>query len=358
MATILVTIICIVMIVAGGMTLSQGILTSTDVTAFSMEEISVREGEVTRTGLEAKRAALLSWGDLLRVTVTNTGQTKLASFEKWDLIAHYSDAGGVFHTEWLPYTTGNLSDNQWRKARIGLSGPLEFFEPGIVNPGEELVMLARLSPLPADNTTGQITIATPNGVYDSISLDIPGNTRLTPHAENITLGGTKYYEIAEAAAADSTGLFFQETFSEGGRKLLLNENQTARPAKFIFPLAGISQIPAGTWTFYYRCLAGGEGFPAADGDVRFNADILVRRADGTVRATIASGAASAFIDQDESDTWVTKAATYAFPGYTVINENDYLEIDYYGQTGQGSGSMELSIDDDSLSPDEQTRIEA
>ena len=365
MATILVSIMCIVMIVVGGMTLSQGILTSTDAAALSVEEISVREGEVSRTGLEAIRAAELSWADLLRLTVENTGQTKLASFDKWDLIVHYYDAEGVFHTEWLPYTTDNLSDNEWRAARIGLNGPIEFFEPNILNPGEELTILARLSPLPGDNTTGEITVATPNGIYDSISFTSLGDTQLISHSENMTIASTRYYELIEAAAADDAGDTFTAEFTKnvGDRKLLINEDQSARPAKHMFPLIGIDEIPAATWTAYYRCYVWGDGtFPRKDGDVCFNIDILVRKADGTLRTTIASTVASAYVDKNETETWLTKSTTYAFPGYTVVDENDYLEIDYYGQTGQGpngaNGYMELRIDDDSLSTDDQTRIEA
>jgi hypothetical protein len=365
MATILVSIICIAMIVVGGMTLSHGILTSTDATALSVEEISVREGDITRTGLDAVRAAELSWADLLRVTVANTGQTKLASFDKWDFIVHYSDANGVYHTEWLPCTTGNLSINKWQKARIGLNGPMEFFEPGILNPGEELVMLARLSPLPGDNTTGDITVATPNGVYDSISLASLDYTLLTPHSENTTLAGTRYYELAEATTADGTALLFEEEFENGesGRKILHSTNETARPAKHLFPLVGISEIPASIWTVYYRCFAWGGGqFPSADGDVHLNIDILVRKADGTLRATIATSVADAYIDKSEEGNWVIKDATYAFPGYMVVDENDYLEIDYYGETNLGpgveSGYLRLSVDDNALPDDEQTRIEA
>ncbi len=362
MATILVSIICLVMIVVGGMTLSQGILTSTDVTALSVEGISVREGEVNRTGLDAVRAARLSWSDLLRVTVENTGQTRLASFSKWDIIVNYSDAEGAVHTEWLPYTTGNLSDNEWRKAKIGLRGPTESFEPGIVNPAEELVILARLDPLPGDNTTGDITVAAPNGIFDSIYFDSLSYTRLTPQSENISIPGTRYYELVEAAVADGAVLTFQEVFTEGGRKLLVNDGDAGRTARFLFPLVGISHIPAATWTFYYHCLAGGDDFPNGNGDVRLNADILVRKQDGTLRATIASGVATAYIDQSEYEIWVTKSGSYSFAGYDVVDENDYLEIDYYAATGAGPGGeagyVQLSIDDDSLPEEDQTRIEA
>jgi hypothetical protein len=364
MAAILVSIICIAMIVVGGLTLSQGILTSTDTTALSVDEITVREGEITRTGLSAVRASYLSWADLLRVTVANDGQTRLASFDKWDLIVQYYD-GTDYHTQWLPYNSEELNNNEWQMARIGLNGPVEFFEPGILNPGEELVMLARLSPLPGDNTTGQVTFASPNGIYDSVSFLNPGHALLTPHSENITLAGTRYYELAEASAADGAVATFYTEFAknEGDEKILENENQTNRLARHIFPLIGIDEIPEATWTSYYRCYVWGDGqFPRKDGDVWFVIDIVIRKADGTVRTTIASGVAEAVINKSEEGIWLTKSGTYSFPGYTVEDENDYLEIVYKGKTEQGpngdNGIMELLVDDDTLPASDQTRIEA
>jgi hypothetical protein len=364
MATILVSIICIAMIVVGGMTLSHGILTSTDTTALSVDEICVREGEIARTSLDTLRGTYLSWADLLRITVENSGQTKLASFGKWDLIIHYSD-GDTYHTEWLPYTTEGLNNNEWQKARIGLNGPIEFFEPGILNPGEEMVMLARLSPLPGANSTGEITVVSPNAIYDSIPFSNPGYARLVPHSENITLAGTRYYEIAEAAAADGPAALFRGEFGNGdtGRKILYDSGESYRPARHIFSLTGISEIPRSDWTVYYRCQVSGDGqFPQSDGDVRFNIDILVRQSDGTIRTTIASGVAAALLDASEGETWLTKSGTYTFPGYTVVDQNDYLEIVFCGETDLGPGGewgeMQLSVDDSTLPAADQTRIEA
>jgi hypothetical protein len=363
MATIIVSIICIAMIVVGGMTLSHGILTSTDTAALSVDKISVREGEIARTRLDTLRAEYLTWADRLRITVQNTGQTKLASFGKWDLIINYND-GGSWRNVWLPYTEGELGDDEWQKAKIGLNGSSESFEPGILNPGENLVMLAKLNPLPGDNTTGEMTVVSPNGVYDSIPIFSPGYARLVPHSENITISGTRYYELAEAAADGTAALFLGEFVNgESGRKILLNDDGSGRPAAPIFSLVGIQDIPAAEWTVYYRCLVSGDdAFPQGDGDVRFTIDILVRQADGTIRSTIASGAAPAYIKSGEQETWVTKSTTYDFPGYTVIDENDYLEIDFYGETDLGPrgdwGEMQLDVDDSTLTAADQTRIEA
>jgi len=367
MATAVVSIMCIVLIVLGGMTMSQGILTSADTAAFSVEEISVREGEIMRTELDTLRAAHLSWADLLRVTVDNSGQTKLASFSKWDVIVHYYDDGGIYYTEWLPYTEEAPGDNEWQKAILRLNGQPEFFEPDIMNPEEELVILAKLSPLPGDATTGDITIVTHNGIYDSISFNNPGYTLLTPHSENMTIAGTDYYELVEATPSDggavteTTDAFVKK---EIARKMLHNESQPSRLAKHVFPLIGISEIPAATWTVYYRCRTWGDPkFPNKNDDVNFDIDILVRKADGTVRTTIATNEADAYLTKDEVEIWVTKSATYDFPGYTVVDDSDYLEIVYYGETDSGGpqdgpGYMQIRIDDNNLDESDQTRITA
>ncbi len=365
MAAAIVTIICIAMIVVGGMTLSQGILTMVDSTAVSVEAISIREGEMMRTNLDILRAAQLSWSDYLRITVKNSGQIKLASYDKWDVIVSYEAGGGTLYSTWLPNTVTAPGDNEWQNARIGLNGPLEYFEPGILNPEEEMVILAHLNPLPASGTTGDISLTAPNGIYDTIPLINPGYLRLTAQSETISLGGTKYYELAEAATADGSAMTVRTEFDNGeaGRRLLYNADDTSRPAKYIFPLIGIDEIPAQEWTVYYNVrVSGGGTFPRSDTDTGFSIDILVRQADGTLRDTIDTEAATANVTMSEAGSWVTVSGIYNFTGYSVADENDYLEIDFYGETALGpsaeNGYMEMRVDDSSVSIPDQTRIEA
>jgi hypothetical protein len=366
MAVAVVTIICIAMIVMGGMTLSQGIMTSTDAAAISTESISVREGEMMRTGLDTLRAAELSWGDYLRVTVQNSGQTKLAGFDKWDIIVSYEDAEGISYSTWLPYTTDAVpGNNEWTKDRIGLNGPVEYFEPGILNPGEEMVVLARLNPLPGPGTTGSVSLTTPNGIGSSVSLINPGYLRLTPQTESVSLSNTKYYELVEAAAADGPIMTAGAEFSAGetGRKLLYNTAQPARGARFIYALDGIAEIPAGEWTVSYRVMVdgGGPDFPSTDHDIRFSIDILVRQADGALRSAITANVAIAELEMSDKRVWVTLTGTYSFPGYSVTDKDDYLEIDFYGETRTAPdgvpGMLLISIDNSGLPVADQTRIE-
>jgi len=366
MATIVVCIVCVALIMLGGMTLSQGILTSADTTALSFEKMITREGDLMRTSVTALRAEYLSWSDLVRVTVDNNGQYKLGDFDKWDIIVHYEDGGGTIYSSWLPYTEGTPGDNAWQKACICLGGQPEFFEPGLLNPEEELIILARLNPLPGDNTSADLTLTTHNGISDSISFLQPGYTWFTPHSESIFITGNEYFQLAEATPCDGDAVTITtDAFAadEVARKILYDENQSSKTARILFPLKGISDIPAQTWTVYYRCRTWGDlQFPNINGDVNFNIDILIRKADGTIRTTIASNVADAYLTIDEAGTWVTKSATYAFPGYTVVDDSDYLEIVFYGETDNsgpenGPGYMQIIIDDNTLAISDQTRIE-
>lgn len=365
MAEAIVTIVCIAMIVVACMTLSQGIMTSADTTALSVNTISVRQGDIMRTGIVTVRATELVWGNYLRVTVKNSGQTKLASFDRWDVIVSYQDSTNQTYSTWLKNVDTPPGSNQWQEARIGLEGPVEFFEPGILNPSEEMVVLARLAPPPEAGSSGVVTVTTPNGVESSMSFTAAGAGRFTPESEDVTINATRYYELVEAAPADGPATTMGTEFAPGetGRKILNNLSDSNRPARYIYPLIGINAIPAATWTaFYHGYVPGDGGFPASDNDTCFDMDILVRQADGAVREVIASGAAPAFFNPGGAGSWVTISGTYDFPGYTVVDPNDYLEIDYYGETVSGPGSapgyMQLSIDNSGLPAEDQTRIES
>ena len=72
--------------------------------------------------------------------------------------------------------------------------------------------------------------------------------------------------------------------------------------------------------------------------------------------------ASATFPKASQGGWTTVIGTYDFPGYTVVDANDYLEIDYYGDVvSQGPtgtyGDTQIRVDDNTLPAGEQTRIE-
>ena len=168
----IVVIMCIALIVFGGMTMAQGFMSPVDAAAVNVEEITAKRGEAMRTDI-----SLLSAGqqgeDSVAVTLSNSGQIKLASFNKWDVLFQYYDDSGAYYIEWLPYTEGTLGNNEWQKTGIYLDAgdeTPEAFEPDILNPGEEMKIEAKLSPPPQAGTTVDVIISTPNGVQKSESF--------------------------------------------------------------------------------------------------------------------------------------------------------------------------------------------
>lgn len=356
MTTAVVCIICIAMIVVGCMTISQGILTSADTAALSAQQLSVRQGDVMRTRLTGVSASLPA-ASVLQAVIENSGQTKLASFDKWDCIVQYYDSSDNYYVKWLPYQAGALSDNQWQKTGIFFNGLPEVYEPGILNPQERLAIEALINPS-AGYRAIDMTIATPNGIAPTL---VCGPPVLTAHTETVSPGGSNYYMLKGWSPADGAAVTETTDRISGnitGRWLLHNSADASVFATHLFPLSGVNQITACNWTVDYRGRA--DGWTAGSLVNAFlSIDIVIRQADGSVRTVVASDVARAGFTS--SDNWTDISAVYGFPGYTVVNDTDYLEIDYYGNSEdegpEGVSYLKLIVDDRSLPESSQTRIQ-
>ncbi len=165
METAIISIICMALVVFGGMTMSRGFITSVDASTKGLEEVGQRNEIILRTELSPISTAMPA-PDTLEVIMENTGQVRLADFDKWDFIVHYRDAAGIGHVEWLPYNAAPGA-NEWNVAWIRLNGGAEVFEPNVLNPGEQVMLRACLDPAPGTGTTNMVVVATPNGVTAS-----------------------------------------------------------------------------------------------------------------------------------------------------------------------------------------------
>lgn len=166
METAFVSIICVALMVIGGMTMSQGFLSSVDSTTNNIQALSQRDEEIMRTNISILEATQNN-EDTLLVTVKNNGQTKLADFEKWDVIVQSEDADNETHVNWLPFDESAPGNNEWSVQGIymdsGGTAP-EIFEPGIVNPDEGLVIICQLDPPVGEGTVNLVSVSTPNGI--------------------------------------------------------------------------------------------------------------------------------------------------------------------------------------------------
>ena len=146
--------------------------------------MQTRMGDQSRTALTAVDTQVSQDGDSVDATFRNSGSTRLTDFAQWDLIVNFYDDQHTYRTLWLPFHTGSSPTVQeW--ALVGLymdaaNAIPEVYEPGILNPGEEMVIRLRV-PSPAQpGVAGQVIVTTPNGITSSIFFTRPLPPTPTP----------------------------------------------------------------------------------------------------------------------------------------------------------------------------------
>lgn len=119
-----------------------------------------RLSDRARTGLTTVSTATNVTGDYVQIILQNTGTTKQANLKNWDVILQYTDVNGAPQIHWYAYAT------QWNAQIYQTISPsqLEVIEPGILNPGEYLVIQVNASPVVGTGTTNLATVTTPNGI--------------------------------------------------------------------------------------------------------------------------------------------------------------------------------------------------
>jgi hypothetical protein len=169
METLLISIICIALVVFGGMTMSQGFMTSVDASTAGLSEIGQITEIITRTELTpvSTNITLVAGADPLEIVLENTGQTKMADFEKWDVIVQYYDDSADYQIVWLPYDESGAGTYEWEIGWIRLNGQAETFEPNVLNPGEQIMIRTWLDPSVGAGTTNMVVISTPDGITSS-----------------------------------------------------------------------------------------------------------------------------------------------------------------------------------------------
>jgi hypothetical protein len=82
METAIISIICIALMVFGGMAMSHGFMTSVDASTTSLEEVGERNEIIMRTELTpvSANASVAAGPDPVDIVLENTGQTKMADF--------------------------------------------------------------------------------------------------------------------------------------------------------------------------------------------------------------------------------------------------------------------------------------
>lgn len=162
------------------------------------------------------------------------------------------------------------------------------------------------------------------------------------HQETVVIGSTTYYLHKKDVSADAAGTTL--SVSAAAVALLVW-------GKFVLSLANVQTILAGTIAAIYR-VSVSSATVVMNGQV----DIIIRTAADAIRTTIASNVSASA--STSSTTWVTlTGANYSFAAYIVVDQTDYLEIDFKCNvtTKKAGASAYLRIDDNTLAVADQTR---
>jgi hypothetical protein len=161
MESILVSLISIALVIISSVTLAFSNLRSTSQLADSWKQMAAQTSEISRTGISATPTSSYGGGNV-EVRVENDGQTNLADFKGWDVLAQYETNGTAYITYSSIYPP---TENQWTVKGIYSSGDImEIFDPNVLDPGEQMVVSINLNPELASGEVCKITIVTPNGV--------------------------------------------------------------------------------------------------------------------------------------------------------------------------------------------------
>lgn len=167
MENALTGLIVITLLLLVAFTIGQAYLTTQSAILESWQGMEERMGDRFRTKLSPLQAEVSVGGYSVEVTLQNDGNTKLADFERWDVIVQYHEVGGGYIQRWLPYDELG-GDNSWL---VDFSaGSMNTIEPRILNPGEQMIIRITLNPAVAMGTANWITAAAPNGISASIAF--------------------------------------------------------------------------------------------------------------------------------------------------------------------------------------------
>ena len=118
----------------------------------------------------------LIWVIPVKVTVTNAGEVPLAQFEDWVLVLEIQKDPGL-GIAYLKYTTTTTppGTNEWTVDGIYRDASTlepEGGGPGILDPGEEMVVLVKPNPAVVLSTADRATFSTPNGATATVIFEV------------------------------------------------------------------------------------------------------------------------------------------------------------------------------------------
>ena len=139
--------------------MGRGSLQTYEELGMSLRAMETRLVEKTGTELTVQNTAVDPSGDFVTFNLRNEGQTRIAAFDRLDLIVTYYDSPASQVSAWLPFNDSGPAANAWTLISILDDG----FEPGILNPGETAQLRLDLTPGIAASQSNSLVISTELG---------------------------------------------------------------------------------------------------------------------------------------------------------------------------------------------------
>jgi hypothetical protein len=140
-----------------------------DAVGQDLRESENRYADRSRTGLAVTSTSIDGPGANVTFVVRNDGQTPIADFERMDVVLQYFGETGTRFDKWIAYTPGALASDTWTTGAF----TDDLFEPGILNPGESVEILARVNPVVGAGSTNWAVIGSDRGVTVQTYFDGP-----------------------------------------------------------------------------------------------------------------------------------------------------------------------------------------
>lgn len=154
--------------------MAHSYLTTQELIQHGWQVMEARNLEQLHTDLAPIQAVSKSAGVNVELTLGNSGDVRLADFDQWDVIVEYYTASNNYRIAWLNYTSATSPGaGEWTVLGIyvdAATAQAEVFEPGIFNPGEEIVVQMRLSNPVGVGTTNLAVLGVSNGTSTSMSF--------------------------------------------------------------------------------------------------------------------------------------------------------------------------------------------
>jgi hypothetical protein len=168
-------LITLMLVVVTSLTLGGDLLATFDSLTRSAASVRSRSEENASTMISGPLGLSISATSTFQITLKNEGSVSLGQFADWDAIIEVQKAPGL-GIAYLTYTEdANPDTDQWTVKEIYLnaaSSTAEIVGPGILDPAEEVVILANPSPSIVANTYDRATFVTPNGITTKVLFEV------------------------------------------------------------------------------------------------------------------------------------------------------------------------------------------